>query len=172
MNGLSHLWMVYNLFFYGYYGYYGQWLLWLLWFYTFCPGRCSSQFVRRCGSPLRPRRPSCVCTCTCCDHKKGLRTKRVQPVTGERQQKISNQYIYILYYIIIYYIILYFIILYYIYIAYPITTFESNLSFLGDFPSWGSGSSQDHKWFGKQELSCWVARAAWLYGDEITSQTT
>ena len=120
MNGLSHLWMVYNLFFYGYYGYYGQWLLW---FYTFCPGRCSSQFVRRCGSPLRPRRPSCVCTCTCCDHKKGLRTKRVQPVTGERQQKISNQYIYIyilyyiiLYYIIIYYIILYFIILYYIYI--------------------------------------------------------
>ena len=113
MNGLSHLWMVYNLFFYGYYGYYGQWLLWLLWFYTFCPGRCSSQFVRRCGSPLRPRRPSCVCTCTCCDHKKGLRTKRVQPVTGERQQKISNQYIYI-YYIILYYIIIYYIIFYYI----------------------------------------------------------
>lgn len=111
MNGLSHLWMVYNLFFYGYYGYYGQWLPWLQWIYTFCPGRCSSQFVRRCGSPLRPRRPSCVCTCTCCDHKKGLRTMRVQPVTGERQQKISNQSIYIY----TYYTILY------IYIAYPLS---------------------------------------------------
>lgn len=171
MNGLSHLWMVYNLFFYGYYGYYGQWLPWLQWIYTFCPGRCSSQFVRRCGSPLRPRRPSCVCTCTCCDHKKGLRTMRVQPVTGERQQKISNQSIYIYIHIILYYIYILHIpchIPLISHIPYPITTFESNLSFLGDFPSWESGvvpGPQVVRKAGAELLSCQGCVALWWWNN-------